>query len=116
MSDNDCVSRAAVINIAMQYCPDDDGSCSRADVDMREMLDEIEALPDVPQEMTAGDYLRASYRIHNSVRSCEECPLSHYNNGTGYVCHGFVGTHPAEAVTIVEKWAREHPERSEEKK
>ena len=39
------VSLQAVLDIASQYCPDDDGSCSKADVDLREMLDEIEALP-----------------------------------------------------------------------
>lgn len=39
------ISREEVLNIAIQYCSDDDGSCSKADVDLREMLDEIEALP-----------------------------------------------------------------------
>ena len=39
------ISREEVLDIALQYCPDDDGSCSKADVDLREMLDEIEALP-----------------------------------------------------------------------
>ena len=39
------ISRGAVLDIASQYCPDDDGNCSKADVDLREMLDEIEALP-----------------------------------------------------------------------
>lgn len=39
------VSLQSVLDIVMQYCPDDDGSCSKADVDLREMLDEIEALP-----------------------------------------------------------------------
>lgn len=39
------ISRGDVLDIAMQYCPDDDGSCSKADADPREMLDEIEALP-----------------------------------------------------------------------
>ena len=39
------ISLQAVLDIASQYCPDDDGSCSKADVDLREMLDEIEALP-----------------------------------------------------------------------
>lgn len=42
---NEYVSIGAVIDIVFQYCPDDDGSCSKADVDPREMLDEIEALP-----------------------------------------------------------------------
>lgn len=39
------VGLQAVLDIVMQYCPDDDGSCSKADVDIREMLDGIEALP-----------------------------------------------------------------------
>lgn len=42
---DDYVSRGDVLDIVSQYCPDDDGSCSKADVDPREMLDEIEALP-----------------------------------------------------------------------
>lgn len=39
------ISIGAVLDIVSQYCPDDDGSCSKADVDPREVLDEIEALP-----------------------------------------------------------------------
>ena len=35
------VSLQAVLDIVMQYCPDDDGSCTKADRDMREVLDEI---------------------------------------------------------------------------
>ena len=34
-----------VIDVVMQYCPDDDGICTKVDADLREMLDEIEALP-----------------------------------------------------------------------
>ena len=41
------IDREAVLEIAMSYCPDDDGSCSKAGCDMREMLDEIEALPSI---------------------------------------------------------------------
>lgn len=36
------LSKARVIEIISQYIPDDDGSCSKANVDLREMLDEIE--------------------------------------------------------------------------
>lgn len=39
------ISREDILDIASQYCVDDDGSCSKVDVDLREMLDEIEALP-----------------------------------------------------------------------
>lgn len=38
------ISMKAVLDIVSQYCPDDDGSCSKAGVDLREMLDEIEGL------------------------------------------------------------------------
>lgn len=38
------ISRKEVLTIAMKYCLDDDGSCTKSDVDMRDMLDEIEGL------------------------------------------------------------------------
>ena len=37
----------AVIDLVMQYCPDDDGVCSKAGADLRELLDEIENMPTV---------------------------------------------------------------------
>ena len=39
------IRREDILDIASQYCIDDDGSCSKVDVDLREMLNEIEALP-----------------------------------------------------------------------
>ena len=39
------IKREAVLDIAMMYCPDDDGSCSKAGEDLRDMLDEIESIP-----------------------------------------------------------------------
>ncbi len=39
------ISREDILDIALQYCPDDDGICSKADRDIRDMLDEIEAIP-----------------------------------------------------------------------
>jgi len=41
----DCVDRGEVLNVCFPFCPDDDGSCSKADIDPREMLDAIEGLP-----------------------------------------------------------------------
>ena len=46
----DCISRQAALDIAYKYCPDDDGVCSKAGCDPREMLDEIEALPPAQPE------------------------------------------------------------------
>ena len=42
---DDLISRQAAIDICLQYCPDDDGTCSKNGDDLRNMLDEIEALP-----------------------------------------------------------------------
>ena len=39
------IDRQLALEIAMSYCPDDDGCCSKAGQDLREMLDEIESLP-----------------------------------------------------------------------
>ena len=44
------IDRQAALEIAMSYCPDDDGCCSKAGHDLREMLDEIEALPVIEAE------------------------------------------------------------------
>lgn len=33
-----------VLEMVMQYCPDDDGSCSKAENDLRDLLDDIENL------------------------------------------------------------------------
>ena len=41
---SEMIDKQKVLEIAMSYCPDDDGCCSKAGHDIREMLDEIEAL------------------------------------------------------------------------
>ena len=51
------IERDAVLEIAMQYCPDDDGSCSKADADIRELLDEIENLPAVNRWISCSEML-----------------------------------------------------------
>ena len=42
---NDYISREAALEAAMTYCPDDDGSCSKAGEDIRSLLDELESIP-----------------------------------------------------------------------
>lgn len=111
------VSLNAVINIAMQYCPDDDGSCSKADVDLREMLDELENLSSIEQPMRADVYLWQRERMCHSfdkaiydprIDQCEDCPLIDCCSKRGCL-------EGAEAVDIVDVWAREHPEEGSEK-
>lgn len=41
----------AAVELAMQYCPDDDGTCSKADKAIRELLDELENLPSIQLDM-----------------------------------------------------------------
>ena len=36
-----------VLELVMQYCTDDDGTCSKAGNDLREILDDIESLPTI---------------------------------------------------------------------
>lgn len=97
------ISRKAVIELVMQYCPDDDGSCSKADVDLREMLDELESLsPVVPQEMSAREYGETLMKICAShTGECWKCEL-----GKNKPC----AIPYKRTIPIVEKWAKEHPE------
>lgn len=53
---NDTISRQAAIELAMQYCPDDDGTCSKADEDIRNLLDELESLPSAQPEIKPIEY------------------------------------------------------------
>lgn len=56
------IDKQAALDIAMSYCPDDDGCCSKAGHDLREMLDEIEGLPIVHiDDMT--------FNIQNEIQS-----------------------------------------------
>lgn len=47
----DLIKRSDALEVAYRYCPDDDGSCSCADRDLREMLNDMEDIPsaDRPQ-------------------------------------------------------------------
>ena len=44
---DDCISRKLAVELAMQYCPDDDGSCPKAGEDLRGLLDDLENAPAV---------------------------------------------------------------------
>ena len=68
------IEREAALEIAMRYCPDDDGYCSNAGNDLREMLDEIEAIPaaDVRPVVNCGE-CKHWFRIKKDcvLASCE---------------------------------------------
>jgi len=73
----DLISREAALRIAEGYCPDDDGSCSKADADMREMLDEIEDLPavDAVEVVRCGDCM-----WRGNERKCPMCWTEYYDD------------------------------------
>ena len=80
------VSLQTVLDIASQYCPDDDGSCSKVDVDLREMLDEIEALPTVEvQPVKYGKWIWVE-----DYRDCEGDIYSQYKCSCCDFCVGGV--------------------------
>lgn len=69
------ISMKAVLDIVSQYCPDDDGSCSKAGVDLREMLDEIEGLDETEvQPVKQGRWIVSHTQKHVEVTyECSEC-------------------------------------------
>lgn len=83
------ISREDILDIASQYCTDDDGSCSKADVDLREMLDEIEALPSADvQPVKHGRWIEQrhtptngyNYNVPYGTYVCSSCGLEIHND------------------------------------
>lgn len=67
-------------------------------------LDAVVKADPVPHEMTAGEFVRALFRLTNDFNDERWDVFCRYQQATT----------PDEAVAIVEAWAREHPkERSE---
>lgn len=46
--------RTLVLDMVMKYCPDDDGTCSKLGADLRELLDDIEAV-EIKEDMAEND-------------------------------------------------------------
>ena len=63
------IDRQAALEVAMRYCPDDDGGCSKAGHDIREMLDEIEALPTIEAKLVR----RGRWKTRDGVSYCSNC-------------------------------------------
>ena len=81
---SELIDRQKVLEIAMSYCPDDDGCYSKAGHDMREMLDEIEALPTIEVEPVChGRWVPTEYDSYADGSpvwdkwECSECGNEH---------------------------------------
>ena len=81
--DTDTISRRSAIDIALQYCPDDDGVCSKAGHDPREMPNEIEQLPpSQPTQLTNDDI--ETIRVHLSAIKEDLCNQHRWNEAKEY--------------------------------
>lgn len=78
------IDRQKVLEIAMSYCPDDDGCCSKAGHDIREMLDEIEALPTIEPGVRRG-----RWKKKNGVIYCTNCKKSRWSESFELMLRGF---------------------------
>ena len=77
---NDIIWRQDAIELAMQYCPDDDGTCSKADEDMRNLLDELEALPTAQPQQKTGRWISERREWEYTLR-CSECGYTYTPRG-----------------------------------
>ena len=71
--------------------------------------------------MDAVKYFEEKKRMLNSLGrtngqcdgvKCLDCPLSSKNNGIDISCLELETSYPEEAVAIVEKWSKEHPQKT----
>lgn len=58
--DNYLINLSEALDVCSAYCPDDDGTCSKAGEDLRDMLDELESLQTYKQEQ---DWIKCSDRM-----------------------------------------------------
>lgn len=63
--------------------------------------------------MDAVKFLKAKKRMCEvELADCISCPLSSRNNGKNKPCCELVQENCEETVAIVEKWAKEHPQKT----
>ena len=60
--------------------------------------------------MDAVQFLKIKAKLCDGY--CVDCPLSYNNNGTGIGCREFINSIPEKAVELLEKWAKEHPQKT----
>lgn len=63
-------------------------------------------------EMTALEYLKQKRRMTKNCSICFDCPLYYKNNGMKLSCCDFEILFSEESISIVQKWAEEHPQKT----
>ncbi len=62
--------------------------------------------------MDAVEFLKEANRMHNfDNQDCAKCEINKRRGGN-LSCVNWTLSHPAEAVEIVERWAKEHPQKT----
>lgn len=79
------------------------------------LIEIMSGLPPAEQPMSAVDFIDVMGAMQNHVRYCKDCPLYRARKGC-YICDCFTNIElsPDKLVSNVQKWAQEHPRRSEE--
>lgn len=62
--------------------------------------------------MDAKTFLTEFNRMCQNYKSCNDCMIAPSNNGTGESCWFYSILHPESAVSAVEQWSSEHPEKT----
>lgn len=62
--------------VCSAYCPDDDGSCSKAGHDLREMLDDLESLPTIDVNEKRACWIRNPSGSELYPFTCTSCKES----------------------------------------
>ena len=62
--------------------------------------------------MDAVKFILEKERMCKEMDSCLGCKLYSRNNGLELTCDGMLKEYPTEAVAIVEKWSKEHPQKT----
>jgi hypothetical protein len=119
MNDTDVISKKDVLNMAyLSVFVDDDGH----EVDEpRYVIDatDVERLPPVPHEMTAGEYFKEKARMKATLLEecqkrlqCREpsCRICQWSYRDRVPDGNLERENPQQAVAIVEEWAQKHPE------
>jgi hypothetical protein len=114
MNDNDLIRRGDVYKAIYALHADGKEGIMNAPrnsygEDLRDVIDVIGDIPAVPQEMSAKEYFKQIRRLQNWADQLQR--QYHKASETLYnACDGNIDS----AIEEVEKWAREHPERSED--
>lgn len=60
--------------------------------------------------MNAVEIIRQQARMCDEMESCKVCPIG--QEATGQLCRYYRLDHPEKAAELIEKWAKEHPEKT----